>query len=416
MPSIVVHDMDSAWQSSAPALSVAVDPAVFVGTGPASNRFTATTAAVNATAAFNPAAPLDLGLFDELRFWILGDRAADGSSTSPFYLELFYVASSAPALEHRWFVPVNRAGQWEHHIVGFAASEPRGQLTRLAFRAITTLPFVCYVDELLAVREEMLPDAELALTAAVGGNLSLPGLTNLATVAPPNAGDTQVVVASTPGFNVGNRLRVSGSSVGDQSFNVRQVTTAGATTTLDFELGESLAGTFAGNALVSVVVPVVVETSVTPTAAPNPAVIVTMLDAREDSERTGYFLQRDSFREFGPLTVCSVRPAPRAYTVDYQITVRGTVRAQQLAVHDALLRRLSSDLGLRINGAVAPVWMVAPPALLERKLGELAPIYLRIGTHLQTAPRAEQTWVRRTEVRAAPLDAPLDWERVETTL
>src|SRR2546426_9001948 len=138
--------------------------------------------------------------------------------------------------------------------VGFAASEPRGQLTRLAFRAITTLPFVCYVDELLAVREEMLPDAELALTAAVGGNLSLPGLTNLATVAPPNAGDTQVVVASTPGFNVGNRLRVSGSSVGDQSFNVRQVTTAGATTTLDFELGESLAGTFAGNALVSVVV------------------------------------------------------------------------------------------------------------------------------------------------------------------
>src|SRR2546426_3857650 len=114
MPSIVVHDMDSAWQSSAPALSVAVDPAVFVGTGPASNRFTATTAAVNATAAFNPAAPLDLGLFDELRFWILGDRAADGSPTSPFYLELFYVDASAPALEHRWFVPVNRARSEEH--------------------------------------------------------------------------------------------------------------------------------------------------------------------------------------------------------------------------------------------------------------------------------------------------------------
>jgi hypothetical protein len=43
-------------------------------------------------------------------------------------------------------------------------------------------------------------------------------------------------------------------------------------------------------------------------------------------------------------------------------------------------------------------------------------VYVRIGTHLQTSPRREQTWVRHTGVLAAQLDAPLDFERVEADL
>jgi len=52
------------------------------------------------------------------------------------------------------------------------------------------------------------------------------------------------------------------------------------------------------------------------------------------------------------------------------------------------------------------------PTLDERRLGLLAPVFIRIGTHLETAPRQELPGVQQTIIETAPLDAPLDQEGI----
>ena len=417
MSHLLVHDMDAAWATSGAALAITVEPTGVPGIVGASNRFVASGAAsATATMTFG-AAGLDLRGFDELRFWIIADRRADGTSNAPFYLELFYIDLGSPAIEFRWFVSVNASGHWEHRTVGLGAN-PRSAVGTIGFRALQPTAFACAIDELLAVREEMLHDAERALTVEIERDVAIAGLSVIPTVGTPAVGDAQVVVALTPGFAAGNRIGVTGGSAGEERFDLAVVTNDAVanTTTLDFVGGQAIAGTHGGPALISVVLPAVVETSQQPTIAPEPSVVVTMLDAREDLDRTVYFDQRDSFRAVGAVTVCSVRPAPRAYLIDYQLTVTSPRRDEQLFVHQLLLQRLSAVSGLRINGAVAPLWMLSPPPQFVRRLGELSPIYLRIGTHMQQSPRLEQTWVQRAEVRAAPYDAHSDWERVEVNL
>jgi hypothetical protein len=414
---VLLHDMNTAWTPSAATLAVSVDPEVPPGAGGASNRFVAAAAALNALASI--ALPtLDLREFDEIRFWIRADRAADGSVAAPFYLEFFYVDATAPATEFRWLVPVNRTGQWEQRQIGFRPTEPRASVARFAFRALTALPFNCQVAELLAVREQMLPDAESSLTTEIERNAVLPGLANIpqpALTPLPVTGDIQIVLVNTPGFAPGNRIRVT-DGARSETFNVQQVIHAGATTTLVFSAGETILGPFVAPVGVSAIVPAITETSLSPTPSADPSVIVTLLDAREDLQRSGPFQQRDSFWRAGGMTFCSTRPAPRAYALDYQLTARGTRRQQQLFAQELLLSRLSLDSGLRINGAIAPLCILPPWPLEHRRLGEIAPVYVRIGTHLQTSPRREQTWVRHTGVLAAQLDAPLDFERVEADL
>jgi hypothetical protein len=415
MSHLLVHDMDGAWTSTGAALAVSLDITGAPGIGGASNRFVGSGAA-SATATL-AAGGLDLSGFDELRFWILGDRPADGSANAPFYLELFYIDQSDPTKEFRWYVPVNEGGRWEQRFIGLGAN-PRASVTTIGFRALPPVPFSCSIDELLAVREEMMSDAEAALIRELERDIVLSGLTAVPTTGTPAVGDTQVVIAHTPALAAGSRIAITGGSLGVERFDASVVThDAGAgTTTVDFAPGQAVAGVFGAPGLLSVIVPAVVETSLQPTPAPMPSVVVTILDAREALDRTVYFDQRDSFRAVGAMTTCSVRPAPRAYTLEYQLTVTSSVREQQLFIHDLLLRRFSGVTGLRINGSVAPVWTLVPPPQFVRRLGELAPIYLRIGTHAQIAPRQEQTWVRHAEVRAAPFDARSDWERVEVNL
>src|SRR5207253_1929933 len=96
-----------AWTSSdSTVLKVTVDNQTFFVEGAGSNRIAAPSGAVNAFAEFVPSTPLDLSEFEELRFWILGNTPADGSTTSPFYLEFSYTdAGDILGEEHRWFVP-----------------------------------------------------------------------------------------------------------------------------------------------------------------------------------------------------------------------------------------------------------------------------------------------------------------------
>ena len=413
MSHVVVHDMDTAWTASGAALAITVEAISAPGIGGASNRFVGTGAAADTATRALP--NLDLSTFDELRFWMSADRAADGSAATPYFLEIFYTDATLPGTEFRWFVPVNRENEWEQHAIGLGAN-PRGQVDSIGFRALTPTAFSCLVDELLAVREEMMLDAESALTTELERAVALPGLSGIATTGVPAAGDAQVVIALTPGFSAGNRIRLAGGSLGDELFDVGTVTddAIAGTTTLGFAAGATVAGAFGGPGVVSLLVPAVPETSAQPTSVPTPSVVVTLIDAREALDRTVYFDQRDSFRSTGAITVCSVRPAPRAYLLDYQLTIAGTIRRQQLVVHDLVLQRLSNVTGLRINGDIAPVWMLAPPPQFVRRLGELSPVYLRIGTHMQIAPRVELTPVRHGGIWAGTYDQRIERTNLES--
>lgn len=419
MSSLLIHDLDTAWTSSNVALLLATaDTQTFVA-GSASNRLEAPAGAAAVFAEFVPGAPLDLTPFEELRFWIRASAPASGAPARPFYLELLYLdAGDLPGEEHRWFVPVSRAGVWEQRRVGIGADR-RSAITRFRFRCLTTLPFVCHVDELIAVREEMLADLEAALVRRLESDVALPGVTNVALALTANPGDAQVVLPLNRGFYAANLVLLQGGTAGDELHAVTGVThdTTLGRTTLSFAAADAVAGTLtAGVATASVVVPVLAETPPSSPALPAPAVVLTHLDAREDPQRTGSATQRDSFRPRGAVTVCSVRAPARAYGVDYQITVLAPERAQQLFVHTLLLQRLSLEAPLRINGTPSPVGMLPPPALIERRLGELAPVYVRIGTRMEIAPRREQTWVRRAVIEAAPIDARLDREEIELEL
>lgn len=418
MSNLLVHNMGTAWTSSAPSLlQVAADAATFVE-GAASNRLTAQAGAQNALAEYVPAAPLDLNDFEELRFWVRCDRPAAGSADSPFLLEFSYLdGQDAAGEEHRWFVPVNQAGRWEQRRVGIQ-NDRRGQVRRFRFRALTNRPFVCHLDELLAVREELVADVEQALALRLDAQVSLPALTDVPLSQTANPSASQVIVPLNQEFAVGNRLRVRGGTAGEEFHQVTGVNHSASTarTTLDFSPGDKIRGTLsAGVATVSVVVPLIFEAPPAPRPAITPAVFATMLDAREDFERSSGMTQRDSFRPRGAATVCSVRPAARAYVLDYQFTAVAPGRAQQVAVQTMLWQRLSADLPLRVNGYPSPVWVLQSPPP-GREMGLLAPVYVRIGTRMEIAPRQESPWVRQVEVGAAQADAPPDQEKVVITL
>jgi hypothetical protein len=157
---------------------------------------------------------------------------------------------------------------------------------------------------------------------------------------------------------------------------------------------------------------VVVEAPPVPTAAAAPAIVVTPIGAMENQARSGAYLQRDSFRVRAAQTVCSVRPSARAYACDYELTALGTDRAQQASIYEGILRRLTLDSGLRINGAYASVSLLDPPHLRHRTMGQQGPVYVRIDTRMEVAPRREQVWVQQLDVFAAQRDAPLDLEQI----
>jgi hypothetical protein len=426
MSGLLIHALDTPWTSSNPAaLQVTADAAVVEGPFTASNLLVASSAALNAIAEFQPPVPLDLSTFDELRFWILADRIAEGTASAPFFLEFSYLdAADAPGEEHRWFVSVNAANRWEQRRIGIA-NDRRSAVTRFRFRSILAAPFSCHLNELLAVFEELLVDVEQALTGILDGQVALPGLSRILLKQPAAAGANQIVLPLTPGVAVNNRLQI-GDGAGNNEIHAAAVVsqdTAGGSTTVTFAAGDVTQRPLAANvAFASVIVPVLSEAPPAPTATVSPAIVLTMLDAREDLPRSTQFTQRDSFRPRGALTFASVRPAPQAYFVDYQITSLAPDRAQQVAIQSFVLSRLSIDVGVRINGVQAPAQIQPPTDLLNRHLGTLSPLYVRIGTRLETAPRTESPWVVRTDVEAGLIQngvvsqSPVDQEGIVINL
>jgi hypothetical protein len=136
-----------------------------------------------------------------------------------------------------------------------------------------------------------------------------------------------------------------------------------------------------------------------PEDLPDPVLLVTLTDQREDPARGWNIPQRDSFRVRDGATVCSLRPAPRPVLAEYQVLPAASDRARSLALRGEILRRIGLDTGLRVNGTVLPVQTLLPPPLDIRKRAVPAPIYLHIGTRIEQGPRVEVPWPRQIRVR-----------------
>jgi hypothetical protein len=419
--SLLLHDMDAPWTSSSASLVVAVEEQPLDGETVVVNHLVAAAGAAGASAELVQDPPLDLGAYDELRLRIRATRPADGSEVRPFFLELSYTdAGDGAGEEHRWLVPIARSGAWERRHFGIE-SDRRGQVGRFRLTCLDGAPFECWVDQLVAVREELVADLEGSLARALDGPAPLPELTSLTLLEDADQGDTEIVVPLTPGFRAGNRILLGGGAPPEERHDladaVHDPDAAAPRTTLRLDPADPVAGTFAaGVGAVSLTVPVFVEVPPDLRPAVSPAIHVTSLGLREDLQRTASVPQRDSFRQRGTVTVCSVRPGARAYLADYQIVAVAPERRQQGAVYERVLRRLSADTGLRIDGVPAPVWMLPAPSLAGLELGDLAPVYVRIGTRMQVAARREEVWVRRARVEAGPVGAPQDREGIVVEL
>lgn len=172
------------------ALGLSIDTQVFhLGEDAASGRIDA---AVEALGHFlrRSFVAVDLSQHDELRFWLRASRAADGTPERPFFLELRAGSAALPIgdPQNTWqrFLPVAKPGAWELACLALddLPAAVRGALTRLELRCThAAQPFTCHLDDLAAVREEMIGDVEAALVARLDGRLSLAGAPVVAQVA-----------------------------------------------------------------------------------------------------------------------------------------------------------------------------------------------------------------------------------------
>lgn len=407
MPSVIVHGFEQPWSSSNPALlESSVSGFGVQGTG--SLHLLAHSGAAGVAVSFAPATPLDLSAFDDLRLWAYASRAADGRPSTPFLLELSYVdAADAPGEEHRWLVPVNRRRTWEQHRFGIA-DDRRGQITGLSLRCLTNEPFQINLDELLAVGEEPLSDVESALTSLLDA-LPLPGVAALPVSTSAVGADT-LVVGLNRRLYAGNRITIDGTSTHYSVTEVAHDEVAGATT---LTIQPALVAAIGPGASITVTAPVQFEE--TPfnegTGAgdlPDPILLISLTDQREEPERGWNIPQRDSFRVRGGLTVCGLRPPPRPVLAEYQILPAASDRAHSLALRTEILRRIGVDTGMRVNGTVLPVRTLLPPPLDIRVRAVPAPVYLHIGTRIEQGARIEVPWVSQGQVLSGPLDTPWD--------
>jgi hypothetical protein len=407
--------MGAGWLSSdAVNLTATVDPVGAEGESASSTRLVATAGSAGRRIALTPAAPIDLGAFDEMRFWVRSSRPARGTAGEPFYLAFAYHdAADVPTDEHRWLVPVGRADRWQQVVVGIEADR-RTAIDELRFESRLPIAWECRLDELRAVRPDMLRDAREAFERRLAPALVLPELAGRPLVAPTTINGTSAVIGLARGFAPGNLVELR-DATGAETHSVTAVTHNVATgrTTLQFANSDQVTRVFGiATGRITALVPILDENPPAPLGTTSPALQLGLLDLREDPERSPAINTRDSFRIRSSVTVCSVRPAPRAYIADYQLTVVAPLHDQGLALREAVLRRISIDEPLPIHGVGAPVWILPPPTLEHDDPSIPARIHARLGLHMAIGARAEQPWIQRAEAIGGQLGAPDDREGI----
>jgi hypothetical protein len=158
--------------------------------GSVSARITGSPNALNHTLRRSFAAT-DLTVFNELRLWLRGERAADGTPSRPFFLEM-RLASAALALGaagNTWqrYLPVSQANVWEPVRLSIADLPAliRGAMTVMQLRCAAT-PFACNIDDILAVRDDFVTDVDQAMLAVLDRGLKLGGTPVPAVLHPAN--------------------------------------------------------------------------------------------------------------------------------------------------------------------------------------------------------------------------------------
>ncbi|HEY3000804.1 MAG TPA: hypothetical protein VGJ44_00515, partial [Kribbellaceae bacterium] len=374
VPHTVVHDFATTWTSTDPAR-------LSTGTVDGGMQLTATPGATGVEARFTPATPFDLRDRDELRFWTRADQVADGAAARPFRLELTYLdAGDTAGEEHRWYVPVNRAGVWEQHRIGLA-DDRRAEITQFALRCATGRPVRMVLADLLAVAEEPLRDVEAALVEALEAAAVLPSVP----AQPAAAGATAITIGLNRRFRARNRLVVSADLQTPYEVTAVSHDTGAGTSTLT--VTPALGAALTADGTVAVRAPVVAEESpllppADPADLPDPVLLLALTDQREEPERGWNVPQRDSFRPRAGLIACSLRPPTRPVLAEYQIIAAAGDRADSLALRGAVLVRLGIDTGIRVNGAVLGVRPLLPPPLTERDRAVLAPVYVHVATRV----------------------------------
>lgn len=400
----VLHGTGSTWGSSDPArLAISDGTPHPLLPGVPVHRLIATDTAAGVSGDFTPATPLDLTPYDELRLWVRADRAANQREQTPFYLAFAFTdANDAPDETHEWVLPVNRADRWEQRRIGIA-DERRSEVERLNLMCLTNIPFRCDVCLLLAVREEPLIDVEQALAARLAG-LALPDLTGLPLQQGAGATATDVLVAARDGITANTHIAID-DGVTTSEHIVTAVTEEGDNLrlSLDSQVGRSLS---AGGGTVMVRVPVVPHGT-----AATPAIAYRHIGTANDPQRTQYRTQRDSFQLIDDSVISSTRPGAQAITVDYELTPVTAVRHHALALHVHLVRLLSLDSPLLVNGYPSPVYQLPPPDADEGDI--VAPVSVRVGTRIEVAPRRQTAPVRVSRVIVAHRDQPETGEEIE---
>jgi len=190
MPSLVVDSIENValWRALAPdgltpsaELSLTADSSRGRPGATSSALIAGTTNALNHTLRRNFAG-LNLSNFDELRLWLYSDTAADGTPAHPFFLEM-RMASAALALNdpgNKWqrYLPVSQTQTWESVRLNIRdlAGAVRSAVTVMQLRcANASAAFVCDLSDIIAMRDAMIGDVDMALLALLNKVLVLNG-------------------------------------------------------------------------------------------------------------------------------------------------------------------------------------------------------------------------------------------------
>jgi hypothetical protein len=207
MPLTLLDDMtnSAAWKALAPdgvsastEISLTIDPTRFpTSRDTSSGRISASTKALNHTLR-RTLGPVDLTNFDEIRLWINSDRAADGTSSRRFYLEMRLASVAMPLNDpgNTWqrYLPVAEAGSWDslRFSLGDLPAVVRNSLNTIQLRCSdSSAAFNCNLDDIIAVRDAMIGDVDTALQSQLNNVLVVGGARIPAVLHPANAPQNQ---------------------------------------------------------------------------------------------------------------------------------------------------------------------------------------------------------------------------------
>lgn len=146
-----------------------------------SGKVSATTAALNHVLR-RTLAPANLSNFDNLLFWINSNRPADGSLARPFFLEMRMASANvglgAPANTWSRLIPISQTETWELVRLGIdnLPANIRGAVNLIQLRCVdASASFTCNLDDVIAVRAQMIDDVDAALLARLHQQLTLNG-------------------------------------------------------------------------------------------------------------------------------------------------------------------------------------------------------------------------------------------------